>query len=194
MHASQLSCELLEVRNWLSCSSLDPGTDPPPDGTGGKREDDTKQRVHGLRYRCVMSVRAGIWRIWSLNLENLECHSQEGHFYPLSIRSITSRFPLLRVPLSLRVLTCAVPFTWNTLPLPSHWITPHCPPTDSQAPPRPQEALPTPPLDQLRRSCLITDCSHGLLHADVAETVRPREACPPDFLWAPRSRSGNTWP
>lgn len=59
MHVSQLSCEFLEVRNWLSCSSLDPGTDLPPDGTGSKREDDTKQRLHRLRYCCVMRVREG---------------------------------------------------------------------------------------------------------------------------------------
>lgn len=43
----------------MSCSSLDPGTDLPPDGTGSKREDDTKQRLHGLRYCCVMRVREG---------------------------------------------------------------------------------------------------------------------------------------
>lgn len=38
---------------------MDPGTDLPPDGTGGKREDDTEQRLRGLCYRCVMSVREG---------------------------------------------------------------------------------------------------------------------------------------
>ena len=114
----------------------------------------------------------------------LSCPYQEHHRAGL-------HFPGCRF---LRVLACAVPFEWNSLPLSSHWITPHRPPTDSKAPSLPQEALPTPPLDQFHHSCLITHRSHCLLHAVVVETVRPRETCPPDLLWVPQFRSGSAWP
>lgn len=165
MHVSQLSCELLEVRNWLSCSSLDPGTDPPPDGTGSKREDDIKQRVHGLCYRCVMSVRAGIWRrIWSLNLENLECHSQKGHFYPLSIRSITepvstskgaSFSPCLGMCCSLRVEHSSPPFSLDNSSLSSHRLKGATPSPGGPAHPSPGPAPPL-PSDHRRLSLLAS--------------------------------------